>query len=380
MKYILIFLALLPIQASQVPLSWLQESTTKNQEETQELEKSLLQILELQENILEKSESISRKSLDKSFSAWSLKGQKTDLAISKSGLFGFSAVKGASAVELSWSEKKAKQEVFQDSRSDIELDSLMSEQEVLAAVKPFYKVLLKNARSNEYSWRARNFEDHVLRYHRALKSVSQLDGGQFIADKFRLDLSFSYSSPLLGFSRLSGDTRVRLEWKISQTDKMKTRESDQKVVQNLLNDVSEALQGLEENDGYKLTTIGIGLGLSKKNLLSFSKVKGEIYGELFFKKRDSKSLILSKEDLSGEYEWRAENNNKFIKRFKRRKFRKGIAKSFKVSKWFTEKMSKRNSGAWEIKKFKSSFSLTYSGFLGLANTSSKSAVSFAFSK
>jgi hypothetical protein len=384
MKILILLMMSFSSFASQVPSTWISEKTYINKSENHkealdQLEGSFSKILDLQENILEKSETFSKSTINKNFSNWSLSGQKTDLAVSKSGLFGFSAVKGTSAVELSWSKKSSKSELNEDSKTDLNLSTEMSEDQVLAAAKPFYKILLKNNRKEEFSWRAKDFEDHVLRYHRALKSVSSLDQGRFVASKFRLDLSVSYSSPLFGFSRLSGDTRVRLEWKIVKSSKKVNGSSDQKVVAKLLEDIEEALENSELRKGYKLKTIGIGLGLSKKNLLSFSKVKGEIYGELFFNLNSAKGYSVAKFPIDDQvYHWSGED--KIIGSFKRRKFRKGIKKSFKVSKWFTDKMNSRASRSWEVKKFKSSFALSYSGFLGLANTSSKSAVSFAFSK
>jgi hypothetical protein len=152
---------------------------------------------------------------------------------------------------------------------------------------------------------------------------------------------------------------------------------DQSVVQNLLFDLDEALKGASIRQGYELKEISIGLGLSKKNLLSFSNIKGEIVGELYFKKNSNQISKGSMPILDGIYSVR--NENKIFQRIKRRKFRKGLAKSFETTKWFAEAFSKRSSN-WEIGKFKTAFSLSYSGFLGLSSLSSKSLVTFTFKK
>lgn len=373
MKTIILALIMTCTSAQQLPTDWYTEDgNEKNNANLSELALYMDKILSVQKDVLIQS----HKDIQKDMGEWKFAGQKTDLAVSKSGLFGFSAVKGTSAIELSWSKVDTnKSEEPND--SVVELNSEMNESDVLATVRPFYKVLLKNNRANEFSHNSRNFEDHVLRYHRALKQVSKLNDTQYVADKFQLDMSVSYSSPLFGLTRLSGDTRMRLEWKIIPSS-LKSDNDDQEVVRKILEDVSIALENATPKEGYKLKKISIGLGLSKKNLLSFTKIKGDIAGSLFLKKTKAKLNIES--DFSDEdYQWLNEEENKFLPLFKRSKFRKGIEKSFEMTNWFSKQFKKQQS-QWEIGKFKTSYTISYSGFFGLANTSSNSSVSFEFSK
>jgi hypothetical protein len=365
------------VSAQQLPSNWFTEvnGDQKSNNELRQLEGYLERLLNIEASVLKQSEEI----INKDLGEWKLTGQKTDLAISKSGLFGFSAVKGTSAVELSWSKPNDKIGREPEGEKDvIELNSEMNERDVLASVKPIYKVLLKNIDKREHAHRSKNFEDHVLRYHRALKQVSTIEETQYVADKFRLDMSVSYSSPLFGLSRLSGDTRVRLEWKIIPSKNKGGENEDQKVVRKILEDVSTALEKVDPQNGYKLKKISIGLGLSKKNLLSFSKVKGNIMGHLFLKKVSSKNILLSVFE-DEDYQWIENREDKLLGVFKRSKFRRGIEKSFKMTNWFSKQFNQRESD-WMIKKFKTFFTLSYTGFLGLANTTSESAVSFEFSK
>lgn len=377
---ILAYLISLPLSAQQLPSDWFTEEPQNKSNDLSSLGLYMNSILTVQENVLEKSET----SMNKGLSGWVLDGQKTDLAVSKSGLLGFAALKATKAVELSWSKvsnEKSIEEDTEDSQNteaDIALSSQMSEEELLHAVRPSYRILLKNLPEREYSWRAKNFEDHVLKYHRAMKGVAQLETGKYTPTKFRLDMSVSYSSPLFGFTKLSGDTRLRLEWKIVPSKDKNLGLKDQKVVQKILEDVDEALKDVAVEEGYKLDTLSIGLGLSKKNILSFSKVKGGITGHLFLKKSKNKSMALTPSN-DQNYSWLAENNEKFLGFFKRAKFRKGITKSFKMTNWFSRQFKGRQS-KWVIKKFKTAFTLSYSGFLGLSGTSATSAVSFSFKK
>lgn len=372
MKLLITLLLLSNVNASYLPTQWYVE--TENKKTDAQPGEELSKYLEVLLNVQEKALNVSGGVDEKSFGIWKVSGQKTDLAVSKTGLFGFSSVKGTSAVELSWSRKK-EGKVAIGVESDISLSSDMDEDVVLKTVRPVFKMLFKN-KSSKSDHIQKNMEDHVLRYHRALKGIQNLEGSTYTPKKFRLDLSTSFSSPLFGFTKLSGDTRVRLEWKIETQKKKSNYEGDQEVVNNLMADISKALESSHTAKGYKLKEVSIGLGLSKKNLLSFSNVKGEIVGELYFKRNSQKSFsdsIL----IEGEYSIRGEE--KFFGSFKRRKFRKGIEKSFRISNWFASKFENRHS-QWEISKFKTSFSLSFSGFFGLANTSSKGLVTFTYGK
>lgn len=362
--------------AQQLPTSWYQESgdLKNNDNNLESLSNYMDKILTVQESVLEKGE----EPFNKGLSDWSLSGQKTDLAVSKSGLLGLAALKATKAVELNWKQVSAEKGIEEESAADVVLTSAMSEEQLLAAVKPAYKVLLKNLPESEYSWRAKNFEDHVLRYHRAMKGVAALESSTYTPDKFRLDMSVSFSSPLFGFTKLSGDTRLRLEWKIIPSQEKDLTTEDQKVVRKILEDVDRALKEVKIEEGYKLDNLSIGLGLSQKNLLSFSKVKGSIVGHLFLKKTSKKAAFVPQTN-EDSYVWLGEEDNKVFGLFKRSKFRKGIEKSFKLTNWFSRQFKGRQS-RWVIDKFKTSFTLEYSGFLGLSGTSSTSEVSFTFKK
>jgi hypothetical protein len=339
---------------------------------TPEFAENLKNILTVQENVLSEF-----RTDEKAWGDWKLDGQKTDLAVSKSGLLGFSAVKGTAAVELSWSRADKSFKSNEEVEGDVvTLDSAMNEKEVIKAVRPTFNVLFKNKKKGSYAHIQKNMEDHIIRYHRALKGIDGIAGATYTPKKFRLDLSTSFSSPLFGFAKLSGDTRMRLEWKITPSASKNLSGKDQEVVKKLIADLTKGLEDARTPAGYKLKEVSIGLGLSKKNLLSFSKVKGEIVGELYFK-RNTQKADYSNLDLEGEYGVRSEE--KFLNYFKRRRFRKGIRDSFKLTNWFAGQFKRRNS-QWEVGKFKTSFSLSYSGFLGLANTSSKSLVTFTYSK
>jgi hypothetical protein len=254
----------------------------------------------------------------------------------------------------------------------------MNDREVLAATKPAFDILLEKLPRGKKKVEEARLKSRVLRYHWAVMGTSHLKAPKLVPSKFRLDLSLSHSAPVLGLTNVGADTRVRLEWKISSNNKANYLKKDQKIVRWLLKDVGHALNKTRTPKGFRLDTVAIGLGVSQKGLLNFSKIKGSTTGIMFFKVKNSKENTISEKTKEGLYSM-DKGNEKILSYFKRSKLRKGIAKSLKISNWFSKRFSNRNA-KWHINKFKASFSISYSGFLGLASTSGKSLVELYYKK
>ncbi len=374
--FFLIFI--LPLYSQQLPQYWIDENYSKiDESQLTALSTYLGQIISLKSEALDQSE----ESLQKGLGGWKLSGQKTDLAISKSGLLGISALKGQAAVELNWARKIDKSSSLEEnSTNTVSLSSNMDQNEILSQIQPAYQVLLEHLPEEKRSQQAQEWNDKVLQYHKALREVAELQGTHYVPSKFRLDLSLSYSAPIFGVNKLSGDARVRLEWKIVSHKNLKRISKDQKIISKLLRDLDKTLSTLDTSNtsaGFKMTTVAIGLGLSKKGFLNFSKLKGETIGYLFFKKQKSSTPSLEKDDNT-DYHWNPEKD-KILPFFKRTKFRKGLKKSVKMANWFSQKLQ-QTEGRWEINKFKAAFTLSYKGFFGLAKTSSKGLIELYYAK
>lgn len=370
MKWI-IFASLISFKLSAaVPQAWMDFSSNEKSS-LESLNIELENLLQLKEEMLEQSSEDSSKSI----SDYKLAEQKTDISISKSGLIGFSALSGTSTVELTWTKKKEKE--LENLDEVITLDNEMTEQEMLMALSQGYGPILNRIGDSKQK---KKIQDHwnekAIEIHRALSEVSPSENMNFVPVKFRVDLTASYSAPLFGLTKLSGDARVRLEWNIVKQQTKSSRA--QKMIEDLSEDISEALSQIELNDKqkYKIEQLSMGIGLNKKGIFSLSKVKGGVSGMLFFKKQknSSKTLISAAE---GTYVLDEEAGEKGL--FKRSQMRKGISKSIKIGDWFSQKLATRNA-TWEVSKFKVNFTLSKSGLFGLSSVGGTSEIELYYKK
>lgn len=359
MKTLLVFLISISTWANTVPSSWFSEKGESNKGSELKVIDSMEMITETQKEILESSES------DSIFGGWKLSGQKTDIALSKSGILGLSSAKASSAVEINW-VRKAKKENGKELNANQVLSSELSTEELMKEVEPTLEVALQKVSPKKKSKTRKILEERIKLIHTQVKDLEGVQANGWAPNKFRLNISVSQSGNVFWWSELSADVRVRLEWSIKpKASKVKTQN---KVVQKVINDLAKSDYALAADNGFKLDKISVGLGLSKKNLFSLSRAKGEVVGQLFLVPT-KKSKVVSKDNLGGDYEI-TEKDALLGKFFARKKLRKGLEKSFKIGNVFSKSM-KEGKGKWMINKFKVAFSLSYSGFLGLSGTSSK---------
>ncbi|PIP93736.1 MAG: hypothetical protein COW00_07580 [Bdellovibrio sp. CG12_big_fil_rev_8_21_14_0_65_39_13] len=376
MKNILIaFLFSSSLFASQVPSSWMVESSNqKNDQGLASFEKYFESVMSVQEEMLESSES----SIEKGLGDWKISGYKTDLAVSKSGLFGFSALQGTSTVELSWA--KAKNKNLEDSEEQVlELSTDMSNDQIVQTISQSSEFLLQRLESDKKRRKQKElWTEKVLTIHEALQGIALDHQQKFTPSKFRVDLTLSYSAPLFGLTKLSGDARLRLEWKIVQNSSKSKRE--QKLINNLVEDINVAMSKITPvtNQGYKFDQFAVALGLNKKSLLSFSKVKGGVNGVLFFKVNKEKSEVVPVISNDEDYSW-VEDESKERTAVKRDRFRQGLVKTVGIGNWFSEKLSRRQA-LWSVNKFKVNFTMSYSGLFGLSTTGGSGEIELYYSK
>jgi len=376
MKNILIaFLFSSSLFASQVPSSWMVESSNqKNDQGLASFEKYFESVMSVQEEMLESSES----SIEKGLGDWKISGYKTDLAVSKSGLFGFSALQGTSTVELSWA--KAKNKNLEDSEEQVlELSTDMSNDQIVQTISQSSEFLLQRLESDKKRRKQKElWTEKVLTIHEALQGIALDHQQKFTPSKFRVDLTLSYSAPLFGLTKLSGDARLRLEWKIVQNSSKSKRE--QKLINNLVEDINVAMSKITPvtNQGYKFDQFAVALGLNKKSLLSFSKVKGGVNGVLFFKVNKEKSEVVPAISNDEDYSW-VEDESKERTAVKRDRFRQGLVKTVGIGNWFSEKLSRRQA-LWSVNKFKVNFTMSYSGLFGLSTTGGSGEIELYYSK
>lgn len=352
-----------------IPKAWYlegEEETPYKSSELKSLEKMLDQINKVQLKTLGENESTDQKGLF----GYGLVAQKTELALSKKGILGLSAMGAKSAVELLWKKYDNKKSIEKDDDT-FEVTTDMSNEEVVKSITPSLEVALSKIDPDKRSKTKSKLIEKVNSIHNSLKDVANLgDDFSWQPTAFRMDLAITHGGNLFGYADLSGAVRVRLNWKINPSSKNK--KSDQKTIKRLITDLEKAdRENKEINKTFKLSKIGVGLGLSKKNIFSLTKNNGSVTGYLFFEKK-AKSNAKELLDGNEKYSW-LENDNgnqKFLgKFFTSKRLRKGFNKAYGIGNKMVSSLERKTT-KWKVAEVKLQFSLSYSGFLGLTGTSS----------
>lgn len=322
------------------------------------------------------------------FSGWKLDGYKTDLSISKSGLFGVGALKAKKAVELNWARKSNKEAKSESSSiKNIELNDEMTLEEMKAQMEPIITWAVSSKKVNNESRFRKNLHERVEKVFPLMKVLPALEKQGWRASKFRLEASFGVSGELLNIVDLGADARVRLEWKRTSTSNKlaELNKSELKLVKFLSNLAEDLEAGYQKSEiasqSYKFEKFSLGLGTSHKGFWGIGKSKGGVSGLLFLKRVTKKNLPISKVD--GDIDFVSNNEDKFLGKIfkvKRKRFRKGITKAFSITDWFSQKSEKKNSSKWHVNKIKTAFEISYKGIFGLSTTTGKTKAEIYFKK
>lgn len=364
--------------ASTVPTNWYSLEDTQSNTQYENSNKSNSNLGEYVDQIFNFEEAVlgDLEKNDKSLGGWKLSGQKTDFSISKKGVFGFSAMKAASAVELKWVRESANKSNTSEVTKDntIVVDSQMSEEELINELEPAIALALSSGKIEDESKLRTNLINKVLESRKFVKLVEKSSTGSWTPVKLRIDLSFGVSGNVFSVAKLGTDFRIRLDFKMTpnknnkSTPSSKKEEKFIKLISNLSKDIDHAIKDSKIDSKFKVNKVSFGFGISKKTIFGLANSSAATAGQLYFKKSSNKS-IEKEVDLVGDYD--LSGDQKFFPSLtKRAKFRKGLKKSLKISNFFAKRAEKKN-GNWKIGEIKVAFTVSYSGIFGLSGTSGK---------
>lgn len=365
--------------AASLPQSWVSEgegrkslSSFKELNETQEY---LSSVLSIQEKVLLGRE-------EKSLGGFKFSTYVTDFSVSKSGLFGLSALKATTAVELKWKnvqtqiipEAVADMEVLDDSAETLAATASELEAKIVATGKVASSPALKS-----------NIESVLNKAKLMMDQMEHRDVPGWKLAAFRLDLSIGANGQVWTFAKTGASVRLRLDWKKikrKQNNKLMANNKTGGLVDKILYDFSQVYQS-QDLLGFKVKMVNVGVGLSRKGgLLGLASTKLGIVGFLrFVPVTTTQSLpaladntsALATEDMEYVADEISENksmNNIFVPR---KKWRAGLEKGFAMAKYFASS-AERFQNRWQVTEVKTVLELTKSGFLGLASTSVTGAI------
>lgn len=313
----------------------------------------------------------------------------TDVAVTKSGLLGLSALKSTQAVEIKWKRKTAK---AQDDVADITIHELPNEAELKTLGETIYQLAKDSGKVRLNNKLPGQIQSALKETHALLSDIKVTQYNHFALDALRLDLSFSSEGSLWTFASAGVAFRVRLDWKIKQQtfngEKSALSNNASRLVARTLYALEQGLD-LTPLHAFGINRVGVGVGGTyKTGMLGLWKTSVGMMGVLWFKPiKAEKTLINYPEELinegfvvGGEEEdeklfWRRRANPISTSRVVA-----GLNNSLKTAATLAERSSMEHARAWQVSDFKTSHDLSYSGLMGLANFSGKTLLEIEFKR
>ncbi len=378
--YTLLISSTLFASVIKVPSNFLYEKTSKQTKEESFFSRRIDGILNSQEEALGHYRSKNSKlKLDQLI---------TSFTISKSGLFGLSALGANSNTSLFWKRRGSSSQVkevetftIKEGLDDIELENQAIEITDYLISK---KLLRKKERFKKKLMKA------IKKGNTLFNSMEHLAFNQWEVAGLRLDLSFSANGNLAPFTGIGGSSRLWIEWKKNTLQTKKTlslHKKDKKLnnfIEQLLKEVS--LVEHEKNLGkFKLTTFyaGIGqnlrtgffgIGNSHYGFVGYIKLKRNPYAVLQNTTIEKESLSLIQDEV------KEKNIGNSVMKLPRKKFQKGIQRAMKYVSNFSQRQTDSEKSKWYVHKIRQITTLSKSGFLGISNLSSRAVFIMIFER
>lgn len=365
-----------------VPRQFLSETTTfeksNNLNESVNFANDVDHIMSVQQETLEKMDSDKHAKVK-------LTQLLTSFAVSKSGLFGLSALGTSSNTTLFWTKKTSsivKDEVktFAISDNDDELSLQMK-------IDDITDYLVSEGKVKDSSKLRENLDQAMRKGHELFEDMDGLESVNWKVGGYRLDLSISASGVVYPFTKIGENVRLWLEW-TKTARKPKTTTPNTKAtrfVTTVLNDIEVASTKVDLPH-FELQNLYVGLGEDlKTGLFGFGSASFGFVGYVKFVKKPKPALAMNALDAdsdSDEYPVIQEEavNKSGALSISRNKIRNGIVNSLKYVQFFANKSEKIETTHWEMTQIREIASISKSGFFGLSNLNTKGVFIFIFNK
>lgn len=387
MRFAIVLLAIGQALASTyiMPNDWIVdgENSKSITADASEFEKYYEQILDTQGKALDQ---ISLEENSKGLFAFQMNEMKTNLSVSRSGIFGLSAYKAKKALEITWKKRAIDKNYSSENEHIITVPAEATEMDL----KKVSDEIVAIARSSKKIKNLKRLEDNINRTlnrtNSVIKNFHLTHYGAWALDSLRLDLNLGVDGSVWVFTKFGIKVRVRLEWSLKKMKvdslKVATSNAQSKFVSKVLADLDKAVSG-QRRSGFKIKKVNVGIGMSHKG--GFFGMWKSSYGFLGFlrfvpvrtKAIDQVNLALIPENDDYSVGENSESSEKgLISRIflRRKSFRTGMTKTMQTTEFFANAANKPRSQQWYVAELKTISSVTRSGFFGLSSVSTDGVV------
>ncbi|MCC7442968.1 MAG: hypothetical protein IT285_15150 [Bdellovibrionales bacterium] len=319
--------------------------------------------------------SAGRVSANRASVPWHLEAFTTEIGVSASGKIGVLSVKATPAVQVYWRKKpqttgREEAELVDEAAAPADIDASIDGAVALARGEGF--------QGDEGALRAR-LREFASEAESGLRAAEAgLPGGWWVSG-FRLDLSVD-ASGVVNVVTVGGDVRLRLEWKRLEASR-RTGESMAaprsawalglaEVSRVLAEELARAEEESEIPTGLTATSLRVGVGMNAKGSVGVVKAGGTALAHLNFSRDPSRSGI-GNAPVSGAVLSLLLNPaiHPDAIQVPRERFRKGLAKAFRMSGYFAERALRSESTRWGLWQVKTGLDLSVGGDIGVVAAS-----------
>lgn len=388
------------------------------------------------QNILRSNERALNEIEDYKGKRWYLDNVRTQLAVGASGLVGLMSMKGSASVRLYWRPKtspvkkiKSYSPTSSVSNYDLSFKTDMSREDVVNALEPTIKHAVASGRIYNRQKFRKNLLQATTDFHSVVSGAKHYQQqANWFVNGFMLELYVTASGDVAPFAAVGAELRLRFVWErvrrkesslikkthdsqVTNERLTQTRNKLTVFLSNMIQDLEIASHERLENTEFYLKKFRIGLGVGVKGSILAAKVKSTVYFYVMFKR--AKKMVINesfvRDDGESFMSIVSEKNNKelayakrhqipyelqemidnhtpnkktvnVIYKIKRKYFRKGIAKAYKMISFFAKETEKKPRKKWEVYHVEGHFELSVTGGLGLASLSGIAAARVNFYK
>lgn len=306
-KLLSIFLFATQVNAAPIPSDWIapEVNTTtksKNQADYSLLQKRFDSIMDLHSNVLNTQES-------KEDKKWKLQSIKTELGVEAEGEIGLLGTGGEAALELVWIKKQdptrggsginkiqtLNEEIDEEVNEVVGIHSQMTNEDLVNELNPIIKIAQKTNKINNINLLRSQLLDYAQKFQEVTKAIEAAGDTRWYAYKYQLELYVNASGKVNPVMSAGSKFRVRLEWWRLRNQNI-SKPTNTKLLQNanFITSIAQDLNNLETvkmDNGFKLSTAKVGVGLGIEGKIFVAKAKGSVLGAIFFLKDEKMNTV-----------------------------------------------------------------------------------------
>lgn len=315
-----------------------------------------------------------------------MKEMVTDIAVTKSGILGLSALNSNNGVEIKWKKTTpSKNQNLDDDTVDMTVDENQGPIDLESMTNSIAAIAKSSGKVKKTSHLKKTIYKNLKSLQEKISLIRVTQFGNWRLHGLRLDLNFSVDGQVWLFTKAGTALRIRMEWKLKEVSYslQKTKLNDEsRFVLKTLDSLNTVLPQVHLA-GFEPKKISIGIGTTYKGQMGIWKYSTGFLGFLMYVPQTNSKEIhaplpkdLEEEDFYLGSDLEATKRRGLSKQC----FETGLLNSLKIAAAFTQNISEKPVRTWHIAEIKTVNDITYTGLFGLAPFTTRGALEIDFKR